>query len=39
VAVDRGAKLRWKFLPSTLHNVTVVCALHPVKLTEVVRVR
>jgi plastocyanin len=69
VVVDRGSKLRWDFLPSTLHNVTVAngprgfgsqnlsdgrsfqyrfnkpgryqifCALHPVKMTEVVKVR
>jgi plastocyanin len=68
VIVKKGAKLRWDFLPSTLHNVTVAngprgfasvnlsdhrsfsyrfarrgtyqifCALHPVKMTEVVKV-
>jgi plastocyanin len=69
VVVKKGSKLRWDFLPSTLHNVTVAngprgfgsqnlsggrsfqyrftkpgtyqifCALHPVKMTEVVKVR
>jgi plastocyanin len=69
VLVSKGSKLRWDFLPSTLHNITVAngprgfgsqnlsdgrsfqyrftkpgtyqlfCALHPVKMTEVVKVR
>jgi len=69
VILRRGSKLRWRFLPGTLHNVTVAngprgfgsqnlsdgrsfqyrftkpgtyqifCALHPVKMTEVVKVR
>jgi plastocyanin len=68
VVVPKGSRLRWRFLPSTLHNVTVAngprgfasvnlsegrsfqyrfsqpgtyqlfCALHPVKMTEVVKV-
>jgi plastocyanin len=68
VVLTQGSKLRWRFLPSTIHNVTVAngpqgfasenlnggrayqhtftkpgtyqlfCALHPVKMTEVVRV-
>jgi plastocyanin len=68
VVVNRGSKLKWDFLPETLHNVTVAngprgfaspnlsgkrtfgykftkpgtyqifCALHPVAMTEVVRV-